>query len=145
MLGVVDDSELRMLNALNRLRNKVAHYQGKALNQIPDYQLTWREEKNLWSEFTHNEAMKGDWPEYDASKFPTFLRYIVTHMWLHFLNRAIRLETKRLSVAYSEVAYSSVEKTILPYSTMVLVSAMSALGDLDSIDISESSTTADQS
>ncbi len=128
MLGIISKDERDILNALNVLRNKVAHFEGDVLaEKSPDFVVTADDERALWSEFAHNPAMCGEWPEYERNKFPLFLRYFVVHLYVYFDNRARRLRQRRLPPVHMDLKFSEMERAVMPYSSMLIVTAVSKL------------------
>lgn len=120
MLGIIDEAEKQMLIALNNLRNKVAHVQRKFPDTAePQFDLTWAEEKSLWSLFIRNDAMSGEWPEYNRDEFPQFLRYIYLHVYTVLSSRATTLGEHALKPIYDIIKPDAGQRLILPVMTIM--------------------------
>lgn len=97
-LGLISEIEEKFLLQLNRTRNKLAHRtRGKG---TPRFLLDAAEEKLLWQDFV--ASFGGNWPTYDAEKFPQFLKYICVCLKMRFDARASDLMPDKLTDKYDE-------------------------------------------
>lgn len=131
MLGIITRDESRILLEFNELRNQIAHFGKGTEHSSPDFLLTPEREEELWLKFVGNPAMKADWVEYDRSKFPLHLRYIVMHLYLVLSSRIDRLASKKLSPVIDEIVLSDLEAAVSAAVGPFLLNFLSALGDLE--------------
>lgn len=128
MLGIVSKDERALLGSFNALRNKLAHFDKGTKYQSPDFQFTAKDEEKLWKEFVTNPAAAGEWPPYDAAKFPRHLRYIVSHLYLMLSERWARVEAKRLTPVHETVVLSETERSFRNLYAIMFVKLMGAVG-----------------
>jgi hypothetical protein len=130
MLGIISADEKLVLDMFNRLRNQLAHYGHGTQSEAPDFHLTAEHERPLWEQFIKAPSMGGDWPEYDASIFPTHLRYIVMQLCFTFSGRAKDLEERKLSPIVDELVPQE-DSRMLSYITKLSINLFAALGGTD--------------
>ena len=130
MLGILSSSEAKLLKALNTLRNDLAHTKRRFPDvSPPDFKLTWRHEKAIWSEFIRNEAVKGEWPVYDKDKFPQHLRFIYIRVYLLLAQRESLLKERRLTSIYTKDQLSDQESAVSSLLTLVISRVMAGMAD----------------
>lgn len=129
MIGVISDSEYNILKAFNKLRNDVAHNARKGSRKAVAFHVTPDREKTLWQEFVSNPAMKGKWPEYDKSKYPIHLCYIVTHLYFILNARAETLKTRQLKAVVDELGGSEMDQAVRAFAAPLVVNLLAKMGD----------------
>jgi hypothetical protein len=128
MLGIISSDEAMLLKTLNTLRNDLAHAKRRFPDvSPPDFKLTWKREKEIWSEFIRNKAVKGEWPEYDKEKFPKYLRYIYIRVYLLLAQRESLLKERRLTSICAEGQQSDEEKAVASLLTVVISRVMAGM------------------
>lgn len=134
MLGIISKAEQDILSAVNTFRNKIAHPQRRFPDRVdPDYEVTDGAARNLWSVFTHNEAVGGEnWPEYDDAHRASFMRYIYLHLYLMLEHRLRGLEEKRISDISASLGYKKEERAVAPAATVVMVRILEVV-DMDTV------------
>ena len=129
MLGIITKSEKEILEALNGLRNKIAHTHNKpGDSNSPGIDLTWAEEKSYWSLFQEKGAMGAGWPEYDKDAFPRAFRRIFFGTYMALSYRAGSLAEKRLSEISAEVASTEADLEMQVAMTVMLLRICEKLG-----------------
>ncbi len=127
-LGILDSNECAILTAFNEMRVLVAHYIGGVRSESAEPEFGAADEERLWNIFTANEAMRGPWPEYDATKFPQYLRYIVLHLYLHLQRKAEALEKKRLPESAVSGSFTDDERNGQALLTLLVARFVNEIG-----------------
>jgi hypothetical protein len=131
MLGVIDTHEQQILLALNTLRNKVAHGRHRFPDVgDPDFELAWSDEKSLWSKFTNNEAMSGEWPAYSKDNFPEYLRYIYLHVYSILSSRSAALAKHKLKPILDAIKPDEGQRLIQPVLTIFYFKLFEHIGNV---------------